>query len=146
MSGPEATQIIRRLSNEKSSIPIIALTADAMKENITSYFEAGMNEVVTKPFEKAGLLLTINKVLGEDVHKPISRMKTTSILLPLPDSEELLPVGDDRKVKAFMDLIGQREAKTIFIEATDCLEQQLKICKPVWRNRTPPESLKWLIP
>lgn len=126
MSGPEATQIIRRLSNGKSSIPIIALTANAMKENITSYYEAGMNEVVTKPFETAGLLLCIDKVLGEDVHKPISKMKTASIPLPEPDSEELSPVGDDRKVTAFMELIGQGEAKTIFIQATDCLEQQFR--------------------
>lgn len=68
MSGPDATRAIRSTDNESRNIPIIALTADAMEEHIRTYFEAGMDACVTKPIDRAQLLLTINEVLGEEVH------------------------------------------------------------------------------
>lgn len=68
MSGPDATRAIRSTNNKSSKIPIIALTADAMEEHIRTYFEAGMDACVTKPIDRAQLLLTINEVLGEEVH------------------------------------------------------------------------------
>lgn len=68
MSGPDATRAIRSTNNESRNIPIIALTADAMEEHIRTYFEAGMDACVTKPIDRAQLLLTINEVLNEEVH------------------------------------------------------------------------------
>lgn len=50
MDGLEATRIIRTLNDTgKPEIPIIALTANAMKGDRESYFEAGMNDYVSKP-------------------------------------------------------------------------------------------------
>ena len=40
MNGYEATKSIRRLQNEKASIPIIAMTANVMKEEVDMCFEA----------------------------------------------------------------------------------------------------------
>jgi len=71
MSGPDATRVIRLMPGEKSKIPIVAVTADAMKEHQEGYFEAGMNGVVTKPIDRTELLLTINKVMDEDIHVAI---------------------------------------------------------------------------
>jgi len=71
MSGPDATKVIRQLTGDKSSIPIIAVTADAMKGHREQYFEAGMNECVTKPIDRGELLKAINKVLDEEIHVPV---------------------------------------------------------------------------
>ncbi|HEV3326009.1 MAG TPA: response regulator, partial [Puia sp.] len=50
MDGLEATQIIRAQSNTQNNIPIIALTAGAMKEDRERCLRAGMNSFITKPF------------------------------------------------------------------------------------------------
>lgn len=71
MSGPEATRVIRAKDGPEKDIPIIALTADAMEQHVIGYREAGMNGYVSKPIDQSELLMTINSVLGEEIHKPI---------------------------------------------------------------------------
>jgi CheY-like chemotaxis protein len=61
MDGLETTQNIRRFTNEKASIPIIALTADAMKEDRLKCLDAGMNDYISKPFK----LEEINGILKQ---------------------------------------------------------------------------------
>ncbi len=68
MSGPAATRAIRQLPGAKAGIPIIAVTADAMTEHMADYLAAGMNACVTKPIDRAELLLAINDVMDEDIH------------------------------------------------------------------------------
>lgn len=59
MDGLEAT---RRIRNElKSNLPIIALTANAIKGDDIKCFEAGMNDYVSKPIEPSTLF---NKILN----------------------------------------------------------------------------------
>jgi signal transduction histidine kinase/CheY-like chemotaxis protein/Flp pilus assembly protein TadD len=48
MNGYEATNAIRNLSNEKSQIPIIAMTANVMKEEVDRCYEAGMDDFIGK--------------------------------------------------------------------------------------------------
>jgi CheY-like chemotaxis protein len=50
MDGFEATRIIRGWSPPYCDIPIIALTADAMKEDKERCLQAGMNGFISKPF------------------------------------------------------------------------------------------------
>jgi len=50
MDGFCATRAIRALGNPQSNIPIVALTADAMKEDMERCLEAGMNHFISKPF------------------------------------------------------------------------------------------------
>lgn len=52
MSGIEATEYIRnKMPSPASKIPIIAMTANAMKGDEEKYLNVGMNAVVFKPFE-----------------------------------------------------------------------------------------------
>jgi CheY-like chemotaxis protein len=50
MDGYTATQKIRELPYPQCNIPIIALTADAMKEDKERCLAIGMNAFVSKPF------------------------------------------------------------------------------------------------
>jgi signal transduction histidine kinase/ligand-binding sensor domain-containing protein/DNA-binding response OmpR family regulator len=50
MDGLEATQIIRTLPRRQGDIPIVALTAGAMKEDRERCLAMGMNGFITKPF------------------------------------------------------------------------------------------------
>ncbi len=70
MSGPDATREIRKFDSEKSTIPIVALTADAMKEHQEEYLEAGMDACVAKPINRGELVEAINLVMGEEINRP----------------------------------------------------------------------------
>lgn len=59
MDGLTATKRIRAMRGEVSSIPIIALTADAMVGEREKYLAAGMNDYLSKPFETQQLLRAI---------------------------------------------------------------------------------------
>ncbi|MEL0641174.1 response regulator [Pseudoalteromonas aliena] len=66
MDGVEATQIIRNDSDETiANIPIIALTANVMKDDITRYLSIGMNAHVAKPIKTQNLRETIIRCLNK---------------------------------------------------------------------------------
>jgi CheY-like chemotaxis protein/two-component sensor histidine kinase len=53
MDGYEATQTIRSLEMERAgTIPIIAMTANAFKEDIDKCLQSGMNDHLTKPIDE----------------------------------------------------------------------------------------------
>lgn len=66
MDGLEATRRIRALPNPHGQVPIIALTAQSFKEQITQCVAAGMNEHVAKPVDYALLNDTIAKVMASN--------------------------------------------------------------------------------
>jgi CheY-like chemotaxis protein len=66
MDGLEATRRIRRLGSAIAAIPIIALTADVMRQHHTAYLAAGMNGVVPKPFSPAQLLAEVARLTAPE--------------------------------------------------------------------------------
>jgi CheY-like chemotaxis protein len=70
VDGYEATQMIRKLSNTaKAAIPIVALTANAFKNETDRFAEAGFNDYITKPFTEQKLFDCIQRLLN--LHKPL---------------------------------------------------------------------------
>ncbi len=67
MDGFEATKAIRILENEggKSPTPIIALTANASSDDRLLCEQAGMNDVVTKPFKRNDLSACLQQWLPQ---------------------------------------------------------------------------------
>jgi CheY-like chemotaxis protein len=61
MGGYEATEKIRNLNNGRKDVPIVAMTANAMKGDREKCLEAGMNDYVTKPVKPQNLLDAITK-------------------------------------------------------------------------------------
>lgn len=62
MDGPEATRRIRTLPAPFGQVPVVALTANAMQEDVRRCREAGMDAHVAKPFTPARLLETLHRV------------------------------------------------------------------------------------
>jgi len=72
LGGIDATKWIRAMEGEKARIPIVGCTADAFPEQLERFKQAGMEDVVTKPINRRQLLLVINQVLGEEIHRTSS--------------------------------------------------------------------------
>ena len=104
MDGLEATKAIRKLekkrSGEKKHIPIIALTANAMKGDRERFLDAGMDDYITKPIKKKALEAAIIACSAKDksVEKPVSKDD-------IIDLEELIQTmnGDKNLVKECFD-------------------------------------------
>ena len=63
INGYEATKAIRKLTDERAKIPIIAMTANAFEEDRQAALAAGMDDYVAKPVEISELFRTIMKNL-----------------------------------------------------------------------------------
>ncbi len=63
MDGVAATRAIRALPGPVARTPIIALTANADPDDVRSYIEAGMNDVVEKPIKAERMLEALQSAL-----------------------------------------------------------------------------------
>ncbi|MGZ8363521.1 MAG: ATP-binding protein [Caulobacteraceae bacterium] len=75
MDGFETTKAIRALPGPSSSTPILALTADAMAEDVAKARDAGMNGHVGKPIEPAKLFAAMLRAVS-DGHRHSKLQKT----------------------------------------------------------------------
>ncbi len=68
MDGMEATRQIRKMGDtHKAAVPIVALTANAMKSECDAYLELGMNDCLAKPFEEPMLFKTVSKNIKQNL-------------------------------------------------------------------------------
>ena len=63
IDGVTATRRIRGLDGAAAAVPIIALTANAMKGDRDGYLAAGMDDYVSKPIDASALQAAIARVL-----------------------------------------------------------------------------------
>ncbi len=77
LDGIEATREIRNGETTYAGIPIIAVTADAMKEDYGKYLDAGFSGVAAKPIELDALLATIEAVT--DQQRPAARERRATM-------------------------------------------------------------------
>lgn len=82
MDGFSATARIRQFENDKKDIPIIALTADAMKEDKERCLQIGMNDYVSKPFKLKEIEAMLKKYLGH-------QLQGKSVAMPTIGSDKL---------------------------------------------------------
>jgi signal transduction histidine kinase/DNA-binding response OmpR family regulator len=67
MDGYNATARIRALNSEHRNVPVIALTADAMKEDRERCLSIGMNDFVSKPFRLQEIEFILKTYLKKEV-------------------------------------------------------------------------------
>lgn len=77
MDGKSAAAAIRRLDGPARSIPIVALTANAMAGNREEYLASGMNDYVSKPIDARKLLAAIGRVVPGGAVMPAGEPEPT---------------------------------------------------------------------
>ncbi len=100
MNGFEATRVIRDHSSAvlNHDVPIIAMTANALKEDRDKCLNTGMNDYISKPVKKDELAAVIEKWLSPSVHplrnktidvgkQDLARLKNLTVLYVEDDDE-----------------------------------------------------------
>ncbi|MHC4089014.1 MAG: response regulator [Planctomycetota bacterium] len=90
MDGLEATRRVRAEFPDRH-LPIIALTANAMRGDLESCLEAGMDDYVSKPIDRQQLFLTLRKWLPSTLVAPAARPATPAVVAPAPETPAELP-------------------------------------------------------
>jgi signal transduction histidine kinase/DNA-binding response OmpR family regulator/CHASE3 domain sensor protein len=123
INGVEVVKKIRSmdLRPEKANMPVIALTANAKKEDLEHYIKEGMNDYLSKPFKEQELMQKLAKALNlkpsqigkEEIKKAAKSEK------PLYNLEEIKKItrGDEAFLKKIIEL---------FIENTPSNAEKLK--------------------
>jgi PAS domain S-box-containing protein len=92
MDGLEATHHIRNILHLKT--PIIALTANAFKQDIDSYLSKGMNDFIIKPYDEQDFIRKVGQYL--QLIKSTSMDKAKQTNLPVEENEtEDIPYNFD---------------------------------------------------
>jgi CheY-like chemotaxis protein/HPt (histidine-containing phosphotransfer) domain-containing protein/anti-sigma regulatory factor (Ser/Thr protein kinase) len=112
MDGYEATTTIRQLNSEISKIAIVAMTANAMKEDRDRCMACGMDDYLSKPIRKEDLarkLAEWEKKLFSDNAIAISENITTDIRATNVSIDPSLPLIDWTYIDSIAD--GSEEFK-----------------------------------
>jgi CheY-like chemotaxis protein len=88
----KATSLIRQFDRYT---PIISMTSNAQPQDVDSYLQSGMNDVLAKPFTKYGLFGILEKHL---IH-----LKAIQLSTEIPISLGLPPLSDQGVVEAVMN-------------------------------------------
>ncbi|GHS87117.1 hypothetical protein AGMMS49957_06420 [Synergistales bacterium] len=64
IDGYKAAALIRSSGREDGGIPIVAMTANALKEDVDAALKAGMNDHLAKPIDFDLCIRTIKKYCG----------------------------------------------------------------------------------
>lgn len=113
MDGLEATQIIR--ATISSELPIIALTALAIKGDEDKCKGAGMNDYLAKPFEESQLINMLSKWLGRghiEEQNKIKHVSTPQALFSL-SKLEVLAQGDPNFVREMVDIFIEQSTFSV---------------------------------
>jgi signal transduction histidine kinase/FixJ family two-component response regulator len=67
VSGLQLTRFIRSIEDKQKSVtPVIAFTANVMKDDLENYMKSGVNDFLLKPFTREQVLQKIMKIFEED--------------------------------------------------------------------------------
>lgn len=143
MDGMEAARAIRALPDDACrTLPIIALTANAMIDARNAFFDAGMNDFAAKPIDFCTICAKLKKWLpAEKVHE-LSKEEAVLLLSTPPAAESGTLVSPPENAAGFdpkkglkncgNELIFRRSAATFFQtidqnakKIEDCFREQL---------------------
>jgi PAS domain S-box-containing protein len=93
MDGYEATREIRKLEDGKRHIPIVALTAHAMKGDEEKCRAAGMDDYLTKPIDRAALDACLEHFLPGTRSTGITRAVDVASIGSEPAEESVAEIG-----------------------------------------------------
>lgn len=138
MDGVETTQRIRERYPEYDTVPIIALTANAVGGVKDMFMENGMNDFVAKPIELKTLIVKVRQWLPpEKIHRSYDSRPTQ----PAED-KAVIPVIGDLDVESSLKLLGTealfydvlRDYYRVIDKKADVIEQYE--AEADWQNYT----------
>lgn len=100
LDGISATKLIRSSDEPWRNIPIIAVTAHTMDGHRESYFAAGMNGFVAKPFKIDALIAEMNRVTASEVDAIGTKSQTEQTI---SDAERTLQRQQKAILSAMLD-------------------------------------------
>lgn len=110
MDGFTTSTKVRRLKGAVSKIPIVALTADALKETYSKCIKAGMNGYVSKPIDSKVLFSEMNRVLKSDrpariIQNKLRKMSSFADIIDLNAIEKLRDLNEPGSKDFAVELI-----------------------------------------
>jgi two-component system, sensor histidine kinase and response regulator len=103
MDGVEATRVLRA-DPAFRELPIIAMTANAMKQDLDACLAVGMNDHITKPIDRTAMLATLRQWLPRNVAEADSKAASPH---PAPAlSEETPPALEGFNVADTLSRLG----------------------------------------
>jgi len=114
MDGFSATGKIRQLDSEMRRVPIIAMTAHAMKGDRERCLEAGMDDYLAKPIEPQDLLKKINKWADIEKRAPSTKKEEGVSSVSARKSQGTVPIDLDKAVERAM---GDRDFLETMLQA-----------------------------
>ena len=129
MDGYEAARHIRSRERPERRIPIIALTADAMKGTEQACRDSGMDSYLTKPLDRVALEVTLHRYLPRGASLPERRPESVEVVrYPVATEQRADEPVDWQNLLASMD--GDREftddLAQIFIESGDSTLREIR--------------------
>ena len=94
MDGQEATRRIRAGAGPSAATPIIAVTAHALPEEVARFREAGMDDCISKPIDRAALVKLLRGIRGAEANEGE----------PVPDDAS--PVLDEAQLADLLETLG----------------------------------------
>ncbi len=131
MDGIEATRIIRS-TDSGSMLPIIGLTAEAFAERHAQFIEAGMDNVLTKPFTEQQLAMVLVPY-GQSMDPIRSKQEVANGTVVVEETSDESggqgspsePVGDDDALLAFSEKIDAETLSNLLGKAQLTLEKRM---------------------
>jgi signal transduction histidine kinase/CheY-like chemotaxis protein len=127
MDGLTATARIRELPGPKGRIPIIALTANVLGEQITALRRAGMDEHVGKPFRRPDLLAVIERCLSA------TSPATPAEAAPAPGEgaldrgtlDELIALAGEAQIDGWLRMFEDQVSAVLLADAAEATNPDL---------------------
>jgi PAS domain S-box-containing protein len=125
MDGYEATQRIRNSGRGYAKIPIIALTANTMEEDVKRCFSVGMNHYLAKPLSSEKLQEALHMLSGKLSQKSDASPENKTVSSMIVDAEKLkqLIAGDAIRAEKLWELFDRTYEEQI-AKVRSALEKQ----------------------
>ncbi len=151
LDGMEATQEILDFEEDfhQAHVPIIALTANALKGDRERFMEVGMDEYTTKPLVRTEIISLLNKFISHKIiditpqipvvapkveTTPVVRpveVQQTAVQIPTVNIEHIAPAHQNEPVMQYTPTIETPQQVSIS-EATPPMTPEVTISEPVF--------------
>jgi hypothetical protein len=139
MDGVAATRAIRALSDPvRSTVPIVALTADAFDETRDRCLVAGMNDFLTKPVSPARLATLLRQFFGSPEAAAEAGAGAGADAAPRPPAApEAAPLLDDAAIAAALQGMPRERFSALLISFLDQGPQTVQHLRAAVRDAQP---------